>query len=138
MRKKYFDLSNKIFNNSHKIWYPDNGIKNNKISNSWFKIDEYHNPNNFRKINRNFLYKKFIGKNDNGKVIKCKMIKFFPNKDQKKILLNWFEYARLMYNRTIKYFKSQQRIGTTNWRTVRNNLRDIKRSLINNSDLHSI
>jgi putative transposase len=38
-------------------------------------------------------------------IVKCKKIRVFPNKEQKKILGNWFGISRLAYNSTIEYLK---------------------------------
>lgn len=101
MNDRFTDLSNKIVKYSKKIWYPNNGIKNSRSTNSWFHIDEYINPNK-NKIIRNNTHTQ--SKN----LIRCDKIQFFPNGIQRKILLNWFEFSRKMFNETIKYFRMKR------------------------------
>lgn len=70
----------------------------NVDSNSWFKIEEarYNSDLNLTKNNKDTT---------NEAVIKCHKITILPNADQKKILLNWFEAYRKMYNYAIFVIK---------------------------------
>lgn len=66
--------------------------------NSWFDIKKYdygstkHQTENVIEITR----------------IRCKQIKIYPNENQKKILYEWIEIARIVYNITVQYLKHNE------------------------------
>ena len=69
--KKYFDLSTKVFKYSHSLWNPLYTNKNIVDSNSWFTINELHNPNYKEPIKTNFY------KETDKQLIKCHKISFY-------------------------------------------------------------
>lgn len=132
--KKYFDLSTKVFKYSHSLWNPLYTNKNIVDSNSWFTINELHNPNYKEPIKTNFY------KETDKQLIKCHKIRFYPNKKQQYILKNWFKSSEIMYNQTIKYlngllFNKQKLI--LNWRKLRTLLRNIKKNIIKKFNINA-
>jgi transposase len=128
-------LSEKINRYNYKI--PFNCFYNinfkNKKSNSWFNIKK---ANLNSKININFNEKQF---DDN--IIKCKKIIILPTIDQQKILLNWFESYRKMYNSTLTIINKlifENNKNKYNFRYIRTNeMKEIKQILTNESKINS-
>ena len=103
---------------------PLNDIPINKYikTDSWFDIkesDKYY-------FNNKLKIKKIKNKE---KVIKCKKIILQPNEKQKKILLDWLNSVRLMYNQTLKFIKNRYMLKKntiTDFRKLRKKLKDKK------------
>lgn len=87
----------------NKIPLYDIPINNNIKSDSWFDIKESNHFN----FNNDLKFKKI---KNNKKIIKCKKIILLPNNKQKKILLDWLNSVRLMYNETLKYIRNRYRL----------------------------
>jgi len=87
---------------------PLNDIPINKYikTDSWFDIKE----SNKYYFNNKLKIKKIKNKK---KVIKCKKIILQPNDKQKKILLDWLNSVRLMYNQTLKFIKNRYMLKKT-------------------------
>jgi putative transposase len=95
---KQLELKNKVIKHTYKIIINNNLQENELDLNSWFKSNIYNNTYNVN----NFKFKNNICKDK--EYIKCKKIILTPNDEIKKILINWINDYRLMYNETIKYF----------------------------------
>lgn len=97
---KKTQLTNSINKNNYLI--PFNDLDNlkykNEKSNSWFKIKKARYNNGPNLINQN--NKPIIES-----VTKCEKITILPDENQKKILINWFEAYRKMYNNAIFIIK---------------------------------
>lgn len=114
-------------------------------SNSWFKINKY--SVNEPSIN-NLQYKNKLPK----VVINCQKVKMLLNQDQKKIIDKWMEANTIMYNNAVKYIRNECNICYTyiikdklkhiykysNFQTIRNNLKNIKKNILNNSQIKEI
>lgn len=140
---KYDQLMKKILINTQNLWVPD---KYNKLddtfndnngkqytSHSWFDIIEYV-PNEL-----NDIYDANISNPITDQLIKCEKIKMYPTKLQKKLLLNWLNSYRRMYNETIKLIKKyrfENKKITLNWKKLRTRyLKEIKNDILIKSQL---
>ena len=138
MKKQLQILKNKIKLHSNNYWLPiENSYLTNTInSHSWFNINEKQSI-----ISNNIVESKTKLNNDNT-ITYSRKIKFFPSKMQKTLLLNWMKCYILMYNETIKYFKTQhykKLKSSLDFKNVRTYiLKDIRNSIINESQLSSI
>jgi IS605 OrfB family transposase len=89
------DIYTSIRNN---LWIPDDKFINIE-SHSWFNIKEQISTNGIP-------YKFNLGHyNGSNNVIRAKRIEIYPSIEQKKILDQWFECYRKMYNETLKLIK---------------------------------
>ena len=84
-------------------------IQRQKCSDSWFDIKE---SSDFDVSNKYDLLKDNKVETDEKsedvkKVINCKKVILQPTDQQKKILLQWFESCRLMFNKTIRLIKER-------------------------------
>lgn len=126
-RKYYIDLiGKKISKYSNNI--PSNNIEidNNINSNSWFDIKE---SNKYRFDNKLKFKKPLLNKN----VIKCKKVILEPNKKQRLKLVKWLKSVRIIYNKTLKYIKTQYRLTSkciTNFQMLRSLLKKSRDKLI--------
>ncbi len=131
---KYDNLFKKILTNTNKLWLPNKKNKKNVKSHSWFNINEYHNYDTNEEYNINIKVPII------DELVKCQKIKIYPNNIQKKLLLNWLNSYRKMYNETIKLFKknkSDKNPIKLNWMQLRTNyLKDIKQKIIEESNIN--
>jgi hypothetical protein len=96
--KKPFDITKK---HKQKLWLPPTDLPAKDInSDSWFHIKEFKNVTANNKLKNRKLAKKSN--------IRCKQVTLYPNDKQKKILLNWMEIYRYVYNLTVKYFRTHK------------------------------
>lgn len=138
-KKIYNALKNKILNKNKKLWLPINNYNCDTYNtNSWFTIGEQHSLIKNKIINKNISLCDDDGKLPEG-IIKSRKYYIYPNEEQKDILLNWMKYYLIMYNQTILYFKTNyfnKKKISLDWKKVRTyNLKDIKESIIKNSQL---
>jgi len=114
-------------------------------TNSWFKINKYsvNEP-----IINNLKYKTKFPK----EIINCQKVKMLLNTNQKQIINKWIESNTLMYNTAVKYIRNECKICYTyiikdklkyiykysNFQTIRNNLKNEKNNIINNSQIKEI
>ena len=114
-------------------------------SNSWFNIKKY-------KVNEpiinNLKYKTKFTK----EVINCKKIKMLLNPDQKQIINKWMDSYTYMYNNAVQYIRKECNICYTyivkdklkyiykysNFQTIRNKLKEIKKIILNNSQIKNM
>lgn len=73
-------------------------IKCSTQKHSWFDIEQFDYGSN----------KVMQTKSIEHTSIRCKQIKITPTDLQKKVLLEWIEIARLVYNQTVNYFKHNE------------------------------
>ena len=93
---------------------------------SWFNINESENFD----FDNTFEFDNHI---NSDKIIKCKKVILLPTIKQKKMLLDWLNSVRLMYNETVRYIKYRYWNNiktTTSFYTLRKQLRDKKLNLI--------
>lgn len=95
MKKLKLIPKSKILKSVHFI--PTRHVSN-QIKHSWFDIKRYDYESKLQSITNNI---------DNH-CIKCKQIKIIPNTDQKKILIEWIELSRIIYNITVLYLKHNE------------------------------
>jgi putative transposase len=114
---------------TNKVPLYDIPISNNILSDSWFNIKE---SDKFSFDNK-FIFNK---NNDNEKLIKCKKVILLPNPKQKKMLLDWLNSVRLMYNDTVRYIKYRY---YNNMKTITSFIslrKDLKQKKINLSKIY--
>jgi hypothetical protein len=103
-------------------------------SNSWFKIEK-------SKINTDLELKNLDNPTFKPEIIKCKKVIILPNTEQKKILFNWFESYRKMYNHTLIFIRkliNEKHKKRYNFRYIRTYLaKNIKDTLIKESNINS-
>ena len=96
---------------------------NQKETDSWFDIGHSN------KFNKNYNIK-FKNEKLPTNITKCKKINIIFNDEQNAKVLNWFEGCRVMYNKTVSYFKKCTFDGipiNTNFKNIRTYvLKDIK------------
>ena len=140
---KYGYLLEKILLNTGQLWFPNkqkrqkntffNGNQNENTSHSWFDITEYGAPNTNKEYDANIKVPII------DTLVKCEKIKMYPNKLQKRLLLNWMSTYLKMYNATLKLFKDcrfNKRKISLNWKKVRTAyMKDIKKRILDASDL---
>jgi len=150
-RKKY--ISNEDFHNNIKIHNNDLpkhfSVNLEKINTcSWFDIIKNTSETTHKNI-------EFENKHKNEKLIKCKKIKMILTAEQKNILKKWFDSCTNMYNETLKYIINNYRFVKNditndiineqnnkkeffNFFYIRSKLINIKKEIIENSQLNSI
>jgi len=95
----------KILNSNHFI---PTKLIGKRIKHSWFDIKTYdYGSNNASR-----------SKEINIDVLRCKQVKINPTIAQKKILLEWIELARLIYNQTVQYLKHHECYSFTKLRPL--------------------
>ena len=94
-----------ISENNDSIWTPD-GLINWKLvtSNSWFDIRMGKNNGQSKVIIDKKLNKSKISKADQ---IACKQVNMHLTPEQKKVIDRWMNTYIMMYNKTLKYLKTQ-------------------------------
>jgi IS605 OrfB family transposase len=110
----------------NKVPLNDIPINNYIPTDSWFSINE---SNKFH-FNNNLNFNKQIYKN---KIIKCKKIILQPTSKQQKVLLDWINSVRLMYNETLRYIKYRYKENlktVLSFISLRKELRNKKLNLI--------
>lgn len=117
-------------------------IINNTKQPYYNKTNSCYNFKNTSFINEDKIKHKFIKLEiDDKKPLKCNQIILLPNNDQKKILLDFMEASRIMYNETIKliktrYFNKEKTI--LSYRELRTlYLKNVKESLMKKYDTYS-
>lgn len=104
---------------SEKLWSPigidyagldsicSNGSLKNTMSESWFstRLLVPHNPSLSQTCSRLSRYFHVGFMDSENILIKSRKIRFYPNKEQKKILFRWFGTARYTYNQTVSRLK---------------------------------
>mgnify|MGYP000170889148 CR=1 FL=1 len=123
------NMENKINKFKNNVWLPNLDIKyNNKVNNTWFNIYESKRDKN---QNTNLIIK-----NDKLKKIKYNSIKvnLFLENNQKKIINNWIESFRKMYNETLYYIKNNHKNKgfSYNWLKIRDILKQKKNIISSN------
>ena len=119
------NIQNLIHKYHNKVPLNDIYINQSIPSNSWFDIKQSStfDFNNQLKINKIYNF---------DKIIKCKKITLSPNDKQTKILLDWLNSVRLMYNQTLIFIKNKYFMKDTpkiNFRHLRKELKDNKNNL---------
>lgn len=112
---------------NNKVPLNDIPINNFIESHSWFDIKESEEFD----FSNNLKIKKIENKD---KIIKCKKIILLPNEKQKKMLLEWLNSVRLMYNQTLSFIKNKYRLKEKkiiNFRKLRKELKEKKNILKN-------
>ena len=102
----------------NKVPLNDIPINNFIDSHSWFDIKESEEFN----FTNTLKIKKIENK---CKIIKCKKIILLPNNKQRKILLDWLNSVRLMYNQTLIFIRNRYRLKEKtiiNFRNLRKEL----------------
>lgn len=114
----------KILNSKHFI---PNKIECKSENHSWFDIETYNFGSN-ESIKTTSITNEFI---------RCKQVQIYPNKNQKKMLLNWIEIARIIYNITVLYLRKKDKIPSfyTLRKDVKLEFNDHIRSLIKQSKI---
>lgn len=99
-----FFVPNKNFEWSKEIIDKYSKIKHVDIKKSIYEIVE--NFENLNKFNQE-TYKKILSKNKKVECdyMKCIQVEIQPTKEQRKILLEWIEKSRIVYNITLNYVK---------------------------------
>lgn len=105
MKKLNHIPKNKILQSKH---FLPNEIESITQKHSWFDIEQYNYGNDKHSS------KKVI----ENKIIRCKQIKISPNPLQKKILLEWIELARIIYNQTVQYLKHNESMSFISLRPI--------------------
>lgn len=112
------ELQNKIEKYSNVLACPSIGLeKMDTDSHSWFSIKKstFEDHSIKVKINSNF--------SDN--VIKCQKVVIKFNNEQEKTILSWMRASKIMFNETIRYFKTQkfnEAKAITSFRKLRNDI----------------
>ena len=124
-------MMKKVIKFKNDIWLPNADIQMNKINfgssfGTCFDINESHITNN------NYIEHSISFDEYKGELLKAKKIILLPNEKQKRIINNWIEAYRQMYNETLKYIKNEYMITkkfNTNHINLRSKLKK-KRDLI--------
>ena len=135
-KDKYTQLLEKILFNTKQFWFP-NKKKYSKIkSNSWFDIVQYNSDK------KNDIFDAKINVPTIESIIKCEIIKIYPNELQRTLLITWMRSYNRMYNETIKLFKKtrfDKNKISLNWRNLRTKyLKNIKEKIKNESQIKHI
>lgn len=152
MRKKKKDI-NKFINKTKKLDNLQNKVKkftkyvplNNLIINenhyNEFHLDSWLNNQEQNITNNNNILKIDKGEKNSKIKLKCKKINIYFNNDQKKIMLNWFDAYRIMYNKTVQFIKNYRKDHKEfllNFKTIRTyHLKNIKADLIKKFNTYS-
>ena len=90
--------------------------KRKRETNSWFDMEYYKDL----KHDKNKIT---FDKTDN-KILRCKKIEIYPNEEQKKILMEWFDLYISVYNFAIDCIK-EEKVKLTSKLSLRNNVKKL-------------
>ena len=108
INEKNINKNIKLMNDCVKNYSKDFPLEHlNNTQRPFYKdTNSFYDFKNTSFINEDKLVHKFIKQNSEDNIpLKCNQIILLPNKDQQKILLNFMEASRIMYNETIKLIK---------------------------------
>lgn len=118
-RKKEFD-DNKIKLKQRikkcKYFVPENKVCDSTENLSWFDVESYNYSEHVQQTPpmQNIL--------DNNIFLRAKQVKLYLTDTQKKMIDEWIEVARLIYNLTVKYFKTNKLCSFITVRSIIHNL----------------
>ena len=110
INEKNINKNIKLMNDCVKKYSKDFPLEHlNNTQRPFYKdTNSFYDFKNTSFINEDRLVHKFIKQNSEDNIpLKCNQIILLPNKDQQKILLNFMEASRIMYNETIKLIKKR-------------------------------
>lgn len=119
---------------SEKLWLPtktdcvdsdltsSNGFLKNTMSNSWFSTIQYvpHNQSLLQTYCQLSQYFRVGFMDSENTLIKSRKIRFYPNKEQKRILFKWFGTSRYVYNQTVSDLKQPN--TKASWLGIKNDI----------------
>jgi transposase len=118
--EQYILLTDKIIENSNKIWVPPENIEYSNLS-----IHTLSNNKIYIDNNANTTIKLNVGNSNKKTCYKSILVDMYPTEEQKQILDKWFKSFIEMYNCTQLYIKTEYREYTY----VKNNLNQIRKEI---------